>query len=104
MKWPYPVAVALLALPALAAEHAPLPPEVTAYLERNRQTVACQPKQTKGLTIEEIVEDFIAVRQSKECADLERERHALMERYKDNAEIVNALTLKVAFVAEPGPI
>ena len=54
--------------------------------------------------MEQIVENFIAARQSTECADLERERHALLERYKDNPEIMDALTLKVSFAADPDPI
>jgi hypothetical protein len=104
MKWLFLVAVALPALPALAAERAPLPPDVASYIERNRQTAACQPKQSEGLSMEEIVDNFIAARQSKECADLERERRALMDRYKDNPEIVDALTLKIGFLTAPGRI
>ncbi len=104
MKHACAVAMALVALPVFAAETAPLPSDVTAYLQRNSQAAACQPKHAPGLSLDEIVDNFIAARQSPECAALERERLALMERYKDNADIVNALTLKVGFTAEPGPI
>ena len=104
MKHAYALAMALFAVPVFAAETAPLPPDVTSYLQRNSQAAACQPKHAPGLSLEEIVDNFILARQSPECAALERERLALMERYKDNAEIVNALTLKVGFTAEPGPI
>ena len=104
MKRLYLVAIALVVSPGFSAERAPFPPDVAAYIERDRQTVACQPKRSERLSMEEIVESFIAARQSKECADLERERRALMERYKDDPDIVNALTLKVGFANAPGPI
>ena len=104
MKHAYALAMALVALPVFAAETSPLPPDVTSYLQRNSQIAACQPKHAPGLSLDEIVDNFIAARQSPECAALERERLSLMERYKDNADIVNALTLKVGFAAEPSPI
>ena len=90
----------LFALPALAAETAPLPAEVTAYLERDRQTPACQAKNTAGLSTEQLVYNLMIARWSPACADLERERVALLGRYKDNKAAVDALTLKIAFVGE----
>jgi hypothetical protein len=95
MKYISALTAAVLAAPALAAETAPLPPDVTAYLERDRQTAACQPKHLPGLSLEQIVDHFIIARQSPACADLERDRRALIERYKDNKEVVDALALRV---------
>src|SRR5882762_8672341 len=98
MKRPYVIVGAVIVGLPLTAESAPLPPDVTSYIQRDRQTVACQPKPSEGLTAREIVENFPAIRDNKECADLERERRALMERYKGNKDAVNALTPKVGFV------
>jgi hypothetical protein len=100
MKYVYALTAVLLALPAFAAETAPLPPDVTSYLQRDRQTVACQPKHAPGMSSEEVVDNFIIARRSQECAALERERRALMERYKDNKDVVNALTLKLGFIGD----
>jgi hypothetical protein len=47
------------------------------------------------LSLEQIVDNFIIARQSQQCAALERERRALIERYKDNQAIVDALALRV---------
>jgi hypothetical protein len=79
----------------LAAETAALPADVAAYLERDRQNAACQPKHLPGLSLEEIVDNFIIARQSPACATLERERKALIERYKENKDVVDALVLRV---------
>ena len=100
MKFAYALSVALFALPVFAAETAPLPPDVSSYLQRDRQTAACQPKRSPGLSLDEIVDNFMAARQSPRCAELERERRALMERYKDNKDVVNALTLKIGFIGQ----
>jgi len=85
----------LFAVPAFAAATAPLPSDVTAYLERDRQTAVCQPKHLPGLSLEQIVDNFIIARRSPACTPLERERKALIERYKDNKDVVEALTLRV---------
>ena len=95
MKSLYALTAALLAAPALAAETAALPADVAAYLERDRQNAACQPKHLPGLSLEEIVDNFIIARQSPACATLERERKALIERYKENKDVVDALALRV---------
>jgi len=100
MKLVYALTFAVVAVPAFAAETAPLPAEVTAHLERDRQTPACRPKNTAGLSTEQLVDNLIIARRSPACADLERERKALLERYKDNKAAVDALTLKIAFVGE----
>jgi hypothetical protein len=100
MKFFHALTAVLFALPALAAEPAPLPSEVTAHLERDRQTPACRPKNTAGLSTEQLVDNLIIARRSPACADLERERKTLLERYKDNKAAVDALTLKIAFVGE----
>jgi hypothetical protein len=95
MKPVYALTMVLFATPALAAETAPLPADVAAYLQRDRQKPECQPKHTPGLSLEEVVDNFITARQSPACAELERERRALLERYKDDKEVVDALALKV---------
>jgi hypothetical protein len=95
MRYLTALAAILFAVPALSAETAPLPADVTAYLERDRATAACQPKHLPGLSLEQIVDNFIIARQSQQCAALERERRALIERYKDNQQIVDALALKL---------
>jgi hypothetical protein len=100
MRFAFALTAFLFAFPALAAETAPLPPEVTAYLERDRQTPVCQPKNTAGLSTEQLVYNLMIARWSPACADLERERMALLGRYKDNKAAVDALTLKIAFVGE----
>ena len=100
MKFACALMAVLFALPALAAETAPLPPEVAAYLERDRQTPACQPKNTAGLSTEQLVYNLMIARWSPACADLERERQALLGRYKDNKAVVDALTLKIAFFGD----
>lgn len=99
MKSLLAMAMALLALPAAAAETAaPLPADVASYLQRDRATPACQPKYGPDLSLEQIVDNFILARQSHECATLERERLALRQRYKDNPEILDALALKIGNV------
>jgi hypothetical protein len=100
MKYGYALAAAVLAMPVWAAEPAPLPPDVTAYLERDRQTPACQPNYAPGLSTEQIVYNYILARQSATCAALERERLELLARYKDNRDIADALALKLAFVGD----
>ena len=95
MKSIYALSILLFSAPVLAAETANLPADVTAYLQRDRQTPECQPKHTPGLSLEEVVDNFITARQSPACAELERERRALLQRYKDNKEILDALALKV---------
>lgn len=100
MRFVSALAAVLFALPVLAAETAPLPAEVTAYLERDRRTPDCQPKNTAGLSTEQLVYNLMIARWSPACADLERERMALLGRYKDNKAVVDALTLKIAFVGE----
>jgi len=95
MKFAYALTAALIAAPALAAETAALPADVAAYLERDRQNATCQPKHLPGLSLEEIVDHFIIARRSETCAPLERERKALLERYKENKDVVEALTLRV---------
>ena len=100
MKFAYALTAVLFAFPALTAETAPLPAEVVAHLERDRQTPICRPKNTAGLSTEQLVDNLIIARRSPACADLERERKALLERYKDNKAAVDALTLKIAFVGE----
>jgi hypothetical protein len=100
MKLANALIVVLFALPAIAAETAPLPADVAAYLERDRQTPACQAKNAAGLSTEQVVDNWIIARRSPACADLEHERKALLERYKDNKAAVDALTLKIAFVGE----
>lgn len=100
MRFACALTAVLFALPALAAETAPLPADVTAYLERDRRTPACQPKNTVGLSTEQRVYNLMIARWSPACADLERERMALLARYKDNKAAVDALTLKIAFVGE----
>lgn len=99
MKFPSALIAVSFALPALAAE-TPLPPDVTAYLKRDRQVSECQPKNTAGLSTEQRVDNFIIARRSPACAGLERERKALLERYKDNKDVVEALTLRIAFFGE----
>jgi hypothetical protein len=89
------MATLFAAAPVLAAETASLPADVSSYLARDRQTAACQPKHLPGLSIEQIVDNFIIARWSAACAPLERERKALIERYKDNKDVVDALALKV---------
>jgi hypothetical protein len=100
MKFVCALTFVLFALPALAAEATSLPADVTAYLERDRQTPACQPKNTAGLSTEQRVYNLMIARWSPACADLERERQALLGRYKDNKAVVDALSLKIAFVGE----
>ena len=100
MRFAFALTAVLFALPALAAETAPLPAEVAAYLERDRQTPACQPKNTAGLSTEQLVYNLMIARWSPVCAGLERERMALLGRYKDNKAVVDVLTLKIAFVGE----
>jgi len=95
MKFAYALTAALLASPVLAAETAPLPSDVAAYLERDRQVAVCQPQHLPGLSLEQIVDNFIIARRSETCAPLERERKALLERYKENKDVVEALTLRV---------
>jgi hypothetical protein len=100
MRLVFALTAVLFALPALAAETTPLPADVTAYLARDRQNPACQPKNTAGLSTEQLVYNLMIARWSPACADLERERVALLGRYKDNKAAVDALTLKIAFVGE----
>jgi hypothetical protein len=100
MRFACALTAVLFALPALAAETPPLPADVAAYLARDRQTPACQPKNTAGLSTEQLVYNLMIARWSPACADLERERMALLGRYKDNKAAVDALTLKIAFVGE----
>ena len=95
MKLAFTLTAALLAAPALAAETPSLPADVSAFIERDRQVAACQPKHLPGLSLEEIVDNFIIARRSEACAPLERERRTLLERYKDNKAVVEALTLRV---------
>jgi|SRR6185503_11437602 len=101
------ILMAAVVLPASAAERPPLPADVAAFIQRDRQTVSCRLTQPKGKTPNEIIEEYVALRRSEQCAFLERERHVLMERYKDNQTVVNALRLKVGFVGvetyEPDP-
>jgi hypothetical protein len=100
MKLVYALTFAVIAVPAFAAETPSLPAEVNAHLERDRQTPVCRPKNTAGLSTEQLVDNLIIARRSPACADLERERKALLERYKDNKAAVDALTLRIAFVGE----
>ena len=100
MRFVSALTLVLFALPAFAAETAPLPADVTAYLARDRQVPACQPKNTAGLSTEQLVYNLMIARWSPACAELERERMALLGRYKDNKAVVDALTLKIAFVGE----
>jgi hypothetical protein len=100
MKSTYALIAVLLALPAFAAETAPLPADVAAYLERDRQTPECQPKNVAGQSTEQRVDAFIIARRSPACTGLERERKALIERYKDNKQAVDALTLKISFFGD----
>lgn len=100
MKFAYALTAVLFAQPALAADTAPLPAEVTAHLERDRHTPECQPKNTAGLSTEQLVDNLIIARRSPACADLEHERKVLLERYKDNKAAVDALTLKLGFFGE----
>jgi hypothetical protein len=100
MKLVYALTFGVVAFPVLAAETAPLPADVTAYLQRDRQTPVCQPKNTAGLSTEQLVDNLIIARRSPACADLERERKALLERYKDNKDVVDALTLRIGFFGE----
>src|ERR1700741_2874411 len=97
MRFAFGLTVVLFALPAVAAETPRLPADVNAYLERDHRTPACQPKNTAGLSTEQRVESLIIARWSAACADLERERKALLERYKNNKQVVDALTLKIDF-------
>jgi len=100
MRFASALIAVLFALPAIAAETAPLPADVRAYLERDRQTPACQVKNVAGLSTEQVVDNWIIARRSPACADLEHERKALLERHKDNKAVVDALTLKMAFFGE----
>ena len=100
MRFAFALTAVLFALPALAAETASLPADVTAYLERDRRAPACQAKNTAGLSTEQIVYNLMIARWSPACAELERERMALLGRYKDNKATVDALALKIAFVGE----
>ena len=100
MKFAYALIAVSCALPALAAETAPLPPDVTAYLKRDHQVTECQPKNTAGQSTEQRVDAFIIARRSPACAGLERERKAVLERYKDNKDVVEALTLRIAFFGD----
>ena len=100
MRFVFALTAVLFTVPVLAAETAPLPAEVTAYLERDRQAPACQPKNTAGLSTEQLVYDLMIARWSPACADLERDRMTLLGRYKDNKAAVDALTLKIAYVGE----
>jgi hypothetical protein len=95
MKYSYVLTAVLFAAPVWAGETAPLPSDVAAYLERDRHVAACQPKHLPGLSLEEIVDNFIIARWSPACAPLERERKALIERYKENKVVVDALALRV---------
>jgi hypothetical protein len=81
---------------SVAAQSPPLPPEVISFNRRVQQTVACHPK---GETIEQVMESLAALQSQKECADLERERAVLIDRYKDNKDAVNALKPKFGFVS-----
>ena len=100
MKFACALMLVLFTLPALAAETMSLPADVAAYLERDRQTPACQPKNTAGLSTEQRVYNLMIARWSPACADLERERMGLLSRHKDNKAAVDALTLKIAFVGD----
>ena len=100
MRFACALIAVLFALPALAAETARLPAEVAAYLQRDHQTVECQPKNIAGQSTEQRVDAFIIARRSPACTGLERERKALLERYKDNKDVVEALTLKIAFFGD----
>ena len=107
MKGLYTLWVVFLVLPATAAERAVLPADVTAFIERDRQTASCRLTQPKGKTPNEIIDEYVALRSSEGCAFLERERRILVERYKDNRAVMNALTPKIGFVGvetyEPDP-
>ena len=95
MKFAYAPIAVLFTTPLWAAETASLPTDVAAYLDRDRQVAICQPKHLPGLSLEQIVDNFIIARRSEACAALERERRALLERYKENKDVVEALTLRV---------
>src|SRR5260221_14762581 len=84
--------------PALAADANRLPPDVESFLQRQQHSATCQLNQAKGSNVQEVLQNFKAILASEGCADLQRERGALAERYKDNKEVMNALTPKIGFV------
>ena len=107
MKGSWALAATLFVLPASAAERPALPDDVMAFIERDRQTASCRLTQPKGRTRQEIIDEYLALRSSEQCAFLESERRILIERYKDNRDIMNVLALKIGFVGvetyEPDP-
>jgi hypothetical protein len=87
----------LVTFPAVAAAPV-LPTDVTAFIQRDIDTIDCRPKPRDGATPQEIIDEYIALRSSEVCAHLERERRELMERYKDNEVVQRILVPKIGFV------